>query len=105
MGRYNVPLEEQETIIQFNRDEKHATIYTSDSTMMTKLDKLCETAPDNYKCTKEETIKGDTVSKFYRLEDKTLLSLRSKKKEMNYSEEQRKMLSERMRNIKNIPTT
>ena len=41
-----VPLEEQETVIQFNRTDSHATIYTSDSTMITKLDHLCEDAPE-----------------------------------------------------------
>lgn len=32
--------DEQETVVQFNRNGKTATIYTSDSTVMTKLDKL-----------------------------------------------------------------
>lgn len=105
MGRYNVPLDEQETIIQFNRDDKYATIYTSDSTMITKLDKLCETSPEYYSIEKQETIDGDLVSKFYRLEDKAFISLRSKKKISNLSDEQRKLLSERMREMQNKQTT
>lgn len=38
----NVPLYEQETTILFLRDEKTAQIYTSDTTQMTRLDKLCD---------------------------------------------------------------
>ena len=105
MGRYNVPLEEQETIIQFNRTDKSATVYTSDSTMMTKLDKLCESAPEYYTLEKQETIDGDVASKFYKLSDKKMISLRSKKVERVMTEEQKKIAAERMRNIRNISTT
>ena len=105
MGRYSIPLDEQETIIQFTRDQKFATIYTSDSTMITKLDKLCETAPDNYKLEKSETIDGGLVSNFYRLEDKSLISFRSKKVTLNLSDEQRKVLSDRMREMQNFQST
>lgn len=35
-----LPIYEQETNINFMRDEDTATVYTSDSTTMTKLDKL-----------------------------------------------------------------
>lgn len=90
-----VPLEEQETVIQFNRTDSHATIYTSDSTMMTKLDKMCEAAPENYKLDREETIDGAVIGKFYTLADKTRVSFRSKKMERNLSEEERRKLSER----------
>ena len=37
-----VPSEEQETVIQFNRDSDTATIYTTDSTVINKLDKKYE---------------------------------------------------------------
>ena len=42
----SVSLSEQEVCINFMRDEDFATIYTSDTTYMTKLDKLCKTSPD-----------------------------------------------------------
>ena len=35
-------IKEQETHINFNRDNERATVYTSDTTMMTKLNKLVE---------------------------------------------------------------
>ena len=39
---------EQEVNINFIRDEDYVTIYTSDTTYMTKLDKLCKTSPNMY---------------------------------------------------------
>lgn len=100
MGRYNVPLEEQETVIQFNRDDKFATIWTSDSTMMTKLDRLCSSSPDLYKLDREETAGGDVVGKFYKVMDKKIISFRSKKVTRNLTEEQRKEYAERLRNTR-----
>lgn len=93
-----ITLEEQETVIQFNRTDAHATIYTSDSTIMTKLDKLCDSSPDYYKLTKTETVEGKVVTKFYRLEDKTRISFRSKKVERNLTEEQKEQFRERIKN-------
>jgi hypothetical protein len=37
-----VSIEEQEVCINMMRDEKFATIYASDSTYITKLDRLCK---------------------------------------------------------------
>ena len=104
MGRYSVPLEEQETIVHFNRDEKHATIYTSDSTMMTKLDRLCNSSPDFYKVEKTETVDGDIVSKCYKVMDKNFISFRSKKVVLNLTDEQKKERAERLRNSRNYVT-
>ena len=44
-GSYNIPSAEQECVINFMRGEDFATVSTSDSTMKTKLDKLCEESP------------------------------------------------------------
>lgn len=44
----NTPIYEQETIIRINRDEEKVTVYTSDITMMTKLDKLVANSGDWY---------------------------------------------------------
>lgn len=38
----SISLMEQETTINFSRDERYAFIWTSDSTVMTKLDKRVE---------------------------------------------------------------
>jgi len=89
----SVPIYEQEVCINMMRDEKTATIYTSDSTYITKLDKLCGSSPEMYSVI-EETKCGKT----YLLQDKTLISFRAKKKEL--SEEQKQAAAERMRKYK-----
>lgn len=55
------------------RDESFARIYTSDTTQMTRLDKLCASNPDMYKLV-DDTGNG----KNYICYDKTLVSLRDK---------------------------
>ena len=57
---------------------------------MTKLDKLCKANPDMYSLI-ADTGRGKT----YRVEDKTLVSFRAKKREM--SDEQKIAAGERMR--------
>ena len=47
---YSLKYAEQETTVTINRAETEATIYTCDRRYMRKLDKLCESAPDAYKC-------------------------------------------------------
>lgn len=86
----SVSISEQEVSINFMRDEDFATIYISDTTYTTKLNKLYKTSPDMYSLI-ADTGRGKT----YRVEDKTLISFRAKKREM--SEEQRIAASERMR--------
>lgn len=38
----SIPVNEQETVVQFSRDSDVCSIWTSDTTIMTKLDKLAE---------------------------------------------------------------
>lgn len=86
----SVSISEQETNILYMRDEKNARIYTSDTTQMTRLDKLCTSNPDMY-----ALISDSGRGKTYSCMDKSLISFRSKKREM--SDEQRKAAGERMR--------
>jgi len=86
----SVSISEQEVCINFMRDEDFATIYTSDTTYVTKLDKLCKTSPDMYSLI-SDTGRGKT----YHVEDKTLIRFRAKKREM--SEEQKIAAGERMK--------
>lgn len=81
---------EQETNVTFMRDEEFAKIYTSDSTMITKLDKLCRESPKMYKLDYETP-----VGKGYICKDKGLISFRSKKREL--TDEQKEAAGERMR--------
>ena len=73
-----VPVNEQETTIQFDRVGDKANIFTSDSTVMTKLDKLVENS-DIWECSGEvKDMNGDLFGKEYRC-PKNMISFRSKK--------------------------
>lgn len=85
-----VPIYEQETVVLYMRDEDFATIYTSDSTQMTRLDKLCVNSPELYELV-EDTGRG----KRYKCHDKDLISFRKKKREL--TDEQKEAAGERMR--------
>lgn len=85
-----VPIFEQETSVLYMRDEDFAMIYTSDTTQMTRLDKLCDNSPTLY-----EIIEDTGRGKRYRCNDKSLISFRSKKREL--TEEQKIKAGERMR--------
>lgn len=91
-GSYNIPSAEQECVINFMRGEDFATVSTSDSTMKTKLDKLCEESPEYY-----SLIDENNYYKTYRIADKSLISFRKKKKEM--SEEMRDAASARFKKL------
>lgn len=86
----SVSISEQEVHISFMRDQKWAEIYSSDSTYITRLDNLCKESPEMYSEI-ADTIRGKT----YRVEDKTLISFRKKKKEL--TDEQKLAAGERMR--------
>ena len=47
---------EQETIINFNAEEKMATLYTRDPAVMRKVDALVIEYPDTFKCIGETDI-------------------------------------------------
>lgn len=91
----DISLEEQETHIHYMRGDKFATIYTTDRTTITRLDKLCESASGYYQLVKVDTIKGKICGKTYKLTDKSMVSLRAKKRE--FTEEQKKVMGERLK--------
>lgn len=84
-------IEEQETCINFMRDQDFAIEYTSDSTEITLMDKLCKNNPEQYQCI-DETKYG----KHYKF-PKRFISHRKKDREM--SDDQRKATSERFRKM------
>ena len=47
---------EQETIINYNAEEKTATVYTRDSAVMRRIDALVIEYPDTFKCICETDI-------------------------------------------------
>lgn len=99
MKLISIPLIEQETTISFGRTEKGVFIWTNDRTMMTKLDRLCQTAPDNYKCIDIGfSPENEVMDKRYAIADKSLLSFRQRRqKPREYTEEQKKALAEQLR--------
>lgn len=90
-----IPINEQETTINFQRDGETAMIWTSDNTMITRLDKLCK-ASGRYKLIEESKAQGVIVAKKYET-DKKLISFRTDRVKRHLSENQKKELSERAR--------
>lgn len=92
-------VEEQETSVLYMRDSDLCQIYTSDTTVMTKLDKLVKSkdAP-LWRLVREHKLQdGTLVGKTYET-NKNLISYRKDLGTHNLSEETRKERSERMRN-------
>lgn len=92
-----LPIEEQETVINFSRDEERATVYTSDSTMITKLNKLISTEGTEWQL--DEIIKdkrGEEVARTYSC-PKKLVSYRARSMTRELTEEERKAKSDRMK--------
>lgn len=71
-----IPKQEQETVLSFHRDDQSIDVFTSDSTIITKMDKLCGKNPTAYKHIKDSTSNGEITGKFYRM-SKKLLSFRT----------------------------
>lgn len=70
------PREEQETIITKGALDDEWHIYTSDSVMITKFDKLVESSPE-WRCVNKTTCQGEICAKDYRCSG-NLVSFRSK---------------------------
>lgn len=96
-----IATDEQETTVSFCRNEKAVSVWTSDTTMFTRFDKLCSAAPDFYQCTEVARDRdGDIISKTYRITDKDMLTFKTKKKKLNLTEEQRQAMRERVKLIR-----
>jgi hypothetical protein len=92
----SIPIFEQETVIQFSRDSEEARIWTSDTTMMTKLDNICAES-SAYRVLSVGRMDGEIVNKEY-VTDKALISLRkNRNKTRELSEEEKTALAERLR--------
>ena len=97
-GSGSVSLEEQETTISYCRTEAAVSVWTSDRTVMTKLDRLCREAPDNYQCVEiGRDQSGCMMSKEYQIADKGLLSFRKNRNTVTLTDEQKAERAERLR--------
>lgn len=96
-----ISIQEQETTINFYRNSDIAQIYTSDSTMITRLDKLAESddAPE-WKLVEvhRSMADGSIVAKTYETK-KRLVSFRAAINQRELTEEQREELRERARTM------
>ena len=84
--------EEQETAINWFRDDEIATVCTSDPTMITKLKNVMKRDPENYKCYYYDTniVNGSLGNYFFEM-PKQLLTFRVAS---NYVEERTPMSEE-----------
>ena len=94
------PVAEQETHIHWMRTDSYAEVYTTDKTVMTKLDRLCEESPENYKVIDIGTLKGVPIAKTYKISDQKLVSFRSRKITRELTEEQKKEITQRLNNAR-----
>ena len=83
---------EQETIINFNAEDKIATLYTRDPAVMRKVDALVTEYPDTFKC-----IDKTDIDKTYEM-PKSVVTYR---KPRRISEEQREAARERIMKLNN----
>lgn len=89
-------VEEQETQVNFSRNDKRAMIYTSDSTMMTKLNKLVELQDTEWKLESVSKLKnGELIGKTYSC-PVSFISFRKKNVKRTYSEAEKKEIAERL---------
>ncbi|MGF7145941.1 hypothetical protein HNQ56_004389 [Anaerotaenia torta] len=92
----SVMIEEQETCINFSREDERAIIYTSDTTMMTKLNKLVELQDTEWKLEKVSKLgNGEVIGRTYSC-PAGFVSFRSKRVKREYTEEERKQIAERL---------
>lgn len=89
-------LEEQETNVNFSRESDKAIVYTSDSTMITKLQKLVEISGTEWKLESVSRLRnGEIVGRTYSCPVE-FITFRSKRVSRAMTEEQKRAFAERM---------
>ena len=91
---------EQETAINWLRDDDIAIVCTSDFTMVTKLSKAMAKDPDNYKCYYYECNRDKETGRlgnyFFEV-PKKLIAFRAEREARQMTEEQREIVRERFK--------
>lgn len=89
-------IEEQETHISFMREDKRAEIYTSDTRMITKLNKLIELPGTEWKWERDSKLpNGEVIGRAYSCPVE-FISFRKKRSSRVYTEEEKKQIAERL---------
>lgn len=90
-------IEEQETHINFSRNDERAIIYTSDTTTMTKLNKLIAMQDTEWKLESESKLKtGEIIGRTYSCPVQ-FISFRAKRVIRQYTDEQKRIVADRLR--------
>lgn len=90
-------IEEQETHINFSRNDERAVVYTSDTTTMTKLNKLIALPETEWKLENESKLKtGEVIGRTYSC-PVSFISFRSKRPSRQFTDEQRKTIGDRLK--------
>ena len=92
-------ISEQETTIQYSRDSKELHLYTSDNTVVTKMNKLLNTPGTKWRLEKPTYLDGEPTGYFFVCEDKRVVSLKAKVTEntRQYTEEEKDILREKIK--------
>ena len=105
MANQRYSLMEQETIINFNREEKEVSVYTADPTMIRKLDRFCSEQPEYFKCVDVTRYQdGEIAAKFYSIASKKLVSIHKKASTREMTDEERIAAAERLRSFRKSST-
>lgn len=92
----SIPIYEQETVIRYGRGEDFVTVHTTDSTTMTKLDKLAENPDSDWTLSETWEHEGEIVEKMYKA-PKALISFRTARVSRIMTEEQKQAAAERLK--------
>lgn len=92
MSGSGLSLYEKETIITYNESPDAAEVFTYNSVLMRKLDKLCEEYPEQVTCLRTNNTNG-AVSKEYTVPRRWIKA----KKGRELTEEERAAMAERLR--------
>ncbi|MBQ8234807.1 MAG: hypothetical protein IJZ36_04425 [Bacilli bacterium] len=91
MGSSGLSRWEQETVVNYNNEEKTATVYTADPVVMRKLDKMVDKFPEDY-----IVIAETSNSKTYKF-SKKLIQYRNP---IYLTEEQKEVRRQQLKNIR-----
>lgn len=97
-----VSTDEQETTINYGRNDEEAEVYTSDNTVLTKIKNIFSSDDCEWKLKNVvKDKKGNVVSVFFSV-PKKLISLRAKTVKSNLTDEQRRAAAERLKNARSF---
>lgn len=92
---------EQETIISFNAAEDMAELYTADPAMIRKMNRLVEENPEQFRSKVHSRYQGNVYAMNYYF-PKRFVTIRSKNKVSNMTEEQKEQARKRMQNYNTL---